>query len=403
MKIKKIRIGSLRLHSQLTARGNFQLIFSCIWLIYSIGFAFCSACESCYTYNLGSYFKYIRVGVCFLLFLLALTMAKATKKRLILSVVIIALSCLIVLSNSSWGFLLMIELILLGQFIDFHKFIKFDIKIKLVLMLCIFLLCFVGLVPNRQGVYGEYGSYKMALGFSHPNVFGIYVYTVLVEWVYLRIKKMHLIEYLAICACVVALDIICRSRTAEFTFIAILAMYGIFRLKPGIIYSKIVHALMVISVPIAAIFSWVITWLYGQGNAFAVQLNSFLSGRLSQWYPFFEVYDNTLFGQQIASSSRGNRQVGILDSTYIGIGLRYGIIFLIAFCLIYMYVIHVLLREKKAELALFCLFMVWVGFGESYTYNSFYNVTLIALVRYSDYKNLLPNFRKRRRHHIRIA
>ena len=362
----------------------FSDVYLLIWTLFSFGFVYCHATEAVYMYETSRFWTPVMALSAALLAGSFFLKKGISVKRLLASVLMCGLLALITLKIWNKQFIVQTLFLLMGQFVDFDKFIKYDLKLKAVLFGSVVGLCLIGVLDNYIGNFYD-GTVKMALGFTHPNTFACFGFAILAEWLYVRSRKITIVEILLILAGFAAIVYFAAARTTSYTFIAVLALYMLYKFFPKIFNLRIVHAAFVLITPMVTVLSFAATYLYGHGNRFARKLNELLSERLSYSWHFLSQYGLSLFGRKMEfTSTRTSKDTGasamILDNAYVRCGLMYGILFLILFCAAYMFFFHWCMKKKHIDLALFALYYILIGLGEAYTVNMFYNLSMICIL-----------------------
>lgn len=357
--------------------------FYLLWIFFSFFYFMCNATEFRYMYDLREVMNmvsYITIlGLCFLFFLKNKFSSKVIVKYFLFFVLVIFIEIII----TDKKFLVYVLFIMLAQFIDFKKFISFDIKLKLGILLMIIGMCSIGIIDNYSALIN--GSYKQALGFSHPNTFCCFAFTIIVEWMYTRFERMSIKEYIIIFIFFNIIRYTGASRTVSIAFIIVYSLTIISKIIPKIFDLKIIKCAFMFVMPIIVFISFKITYMYLEGNAFALSIDEALTHRIRFQAYFLSKYKIKLLGQNIELigtriSQINGKDRAILDNAYIKCVLQYGIIFMLIICIVYMVFFYKTLKNKKIGLAIFGLFFVILGFGESYTIDVVYNLTMLYLL-----------------------
>lgn len=356
--------------------------------------------EFAYMYDFDSIFRMIKLAISATLFLMLVALNRYTIKKIILYAVVLMIVFLVEIHISNTDFLVYLLLIMCFPRGSFEKFISFDVFLKTTSVFIIMLLCSMGIINNY--IHVTHFAEKQSLGFSHPNILSMFICTILVEWLYLRFNKMKLWDWVVILGIMLVNYNIAASRTSTFVFLLIYVLFLVANYFPRMYNSKLVKYLFVVSMPLMAMFSFVGAWLYVQGNQTFIMLNELFTGRWEGALMVFHKYGVTLLGQKLELfSSRMAALNGVsyfsVDNAYFYCVLQYGILYFILLCVTYIAVIHYAMNNHIWHLALFCLFFVIVGFGESYLLNPLYNVALLCLFRVKDMSFGGESKRKNRR------
>ncbi len=369
-----------------------EIMFFFLWTFYSVYYFLFSASELSYEYySLVNYINricnYTLLVLLFVFWLLSFYRGVKWSIGLLLRYIgFLFVVFLIELNIRDTTLMILVLFVMAAQFIDFDKLLRYDIKLKLVLLLVIFGMCALGIVENRVGDY--YSGYKQAFGFSHANALACYVLTILVEWLCIRYKKMRWYDWSGIILAFIVLSLVTNSRSSIYTFVVIFILFILANLISKLFFSKMVKLAFVVITPAIGIFSFWAVKLYAEGNSIISALNTWLSGRIRLAYYAVTVKGIKLFGQEIRFSNRivkvNNTTVFLVDNAYIHMALRWGLVILVLIVVAYSFLFIKLLKMKRVDLALMALFFVILGFGETYMNNVLYNISLLCLLSVSD-------------------
>lgn len=261
--------------------------------------------------------------------------------------------------------------------IDFEKIIRIDIFLKISILVFIIVLYKLNIIGTT--IIMDSGRIRNSLGFLHPNTLGIIVLDILAEYVYLRFKRISVIEYVGIIFIVYVLNIIASPRSSIVAMMSILILVLLLRFRwvPRKIF---------ITIPVVFFsISYFLVVNYAPTRQLFEKLNILLSGRLFYINKLLTTYKFKLFGQSIPEiTSSFSDRYGIkqlyLDNGYLDIVLTFGIIVAI---LALIYLTFLLIRSVEVNniplIIMIIAFCAW-GLME----NKFYLVSLnISLLAYS--------------------
>ena len=353
---------------------NYQQIIMLIWTFYS------SACALFWVSNLKRSYSveplmklcdYMTAGL--LAGALLLKQRYKIKKMMLYgSFMLITVIVESVAINRDFAVLSMFMLCFVS--IDYHKFILYDIKLKIFWLVMILLMWKVGIVRNFADYFN--GIFKQSLGFQHPNTFAMFSLVILLEWLYLRYEKAKLPELLLIPAFWYVIMKISPSRTTGYTFLFIYALFLVAKYLPKVYSWKPVIWLMVAVGPIIGIFSVKITQMYIQHDKLAYKINEIMTNRIDFQAQYWQAYPVKLFGGKIDTE---NSVDVILDSGYIRCILTYGIILSVVLCLLFSVLIYYALINHQIGIALMAVFFLMMGFAETAMLRLIMNITFLAV------------------------
>ena len=256
--------------------------------------------------------------------------------------------------------------------INFKEFLKFDILMKSVWVIMIIGLFFAGVLPNVDGYF--YGSYKQSWGFQHPNTFAMNTYMILMEYLCLKFKKLKLTDAMVFAVGFLIINAITRSRTAGYSFLAILLVVLVIKIYPKIMEFSLIRLAILAFVPFLNVLSLVLTVMYGYRSSFILKLNKLLSGRIFLQFMYWNRFDVKLFGQNFDS---GFADRYFLDNGYMRALLEFGLVFLLVLCAAYIITFYRCMRYKRYELVCLLLFCTLLGFTESTFLKVSVNVSIL--------------------------
>jgi hypothetical protein len=278
----------------------------------------------------------------FAYFLLVLSIGKraVSRKKLINFTVTLLISALISIVTRDIYYGVILVLILASNNIDDKRVMEYSYKVLCVLTLITIALSLVGIIPlvvtNR--ILGNTGT-RYGMGFYHSNVlpaiiFYLYSYRVMIEQ-----EKIRIGEVAAWTALSILIYKLCLSRNALFCcvlltlFVLCSKSKRVKEKKPSKILYRSSFAIIII-LPILLL----ITMIF-QGNNILLlyNINKSLSGRLAIAYHQYEITGLKLINFMSKDSYQAVAR--IIDSGYLYVALRYGLLFLIFYVVIqYKYV-----------------------------------------------------------------
>ena len=247
------------------------------------------------------------------------------------------------------------------------------------------LFCKLGVFPDAGIFRGE--QYRTALGFIHPNSFGVRIFIFSACWYYCRREKLCLYDYFINIAIAVFVWLVPNSRTSSICIILmtlLLALYSNPRFFQSVLRTGLNYVLICCAVTIN-IGTVLLSLFYSGSNDFMRFCDKVLSGRLSIASQLYKEFGVTILGQQIYVNKSERIYAGLgteainFDNSYMRILLHWGIIIYI---IVSVFIIWGLIYEKRRKNpALFLLlFMVLIySFSEKILYQGTYNVFILAL------------------------
>ncbi len=273
--------------------------------------------------------------------------------------------------------------------VNFDKFVKFDLMIRITMVLLIMLLCYLGILPNFTRLINS--SFKQSLGFSHPNILGLNIITILLEYMYLN-KRVNIVFIIINISALLFLNYACNSRTSIYAYVFILFLYVFIKNKEKVFNFKLIKLIICFLPAIMLLTSFALVKGYQQGNEIIHKIDELVTTRISSASNFYNEYGINLKGSKVTIVSTrqsiitGEKQ-RILDMGYLRMAINYGLItcFMIIILLItFQFVIY---KNNNMKLLLISTFFLIIGLMETNIYNIAFNFSLIQFVNLISDKN----------------
>ena len=276
--------------------------------------------------------------------------------------------------------------------VDIDKLINFNWKFQLLLILVVIICYFLG-VTNNFYLYRADGVIRSSMGFSHPNAFGMYLFSNFCQFLYCNIKKYHTSIFIIIGILLAYLSsTFSDSRGSVYSFIILIIFTIIFKVKTKKTHLNGFTTKILIIVPIILSFlSLVIAFNYNSKNEFLYNINSKLTGRISSASYIVNNYDVKVFGQKLplvstAESMRSGKSALVLDNAYIKLLYQYGILVFLAFIIFYCILIKKSIKADNWILLVILLVFAIRGLTGNILFNLYGNIFLLyfSKIMYGD-------------------
>ena len=339
-----------------------------------------------YICDFREYFLYISF-VGFLLVFITQSKQYARKQFLCIFLCGIFLMISYIFSKEK-SLLLLFFVVIASKGIDFKNLVRYDFRIKIIFLIIVELFYFGGLTNNYY-MYRINGTLRSSMGFSHPNVFGVYIFSLCCEFVYLNYGKIKIYQAVLILCLSFVVTYFSDSRGSQYGIIILLVL--LLAIKPKkieqIFKNKVIKSIIFSLFFIFTILSYVVANNYSNSNKYMVEINTALTGRVNLAAKFLDKYDVNLFGNKLEivttkESAETGKSTMVLDNAYLKILLNYGIIIDIIFG------IMVTLSMKKAinnKDYVFCMiFILYLirGISGNILFSLYGNVFLIYISNY---------------------
>ena len=330
--------------------------------------------------------------------LLVINFVVQSSKYKVKSIVIIILCIAISLiswkvSNSSEIAVLIIFIVSLKN-IKFNDLVKFDIKAKIALVIVVLIFYGLGLTDVYYK-YREDGRVRSSMGFSHPNIFGTYIFSICCEYIYLNYKKIKLYKVIGLVIVSFLVSYFSDSRTAQLSILIAVLFWCVFN-KYNIFKYKVVNFILSILFLLLTIVSYILGVLYADNNKLVLKLDELLTGRIRCIDQFISDYDVNLFGNELElvgtrEAEENGISAKILDNAYMKILLQYGLIsYVLFFILLFLGIKNAIKEKNYALCTMFLVYMIY-GIFENALFLIRYNVFLLYLSNLIFFKNETKN------------
>lgn len=269
------------------------------------------------------------------------------------------------------------------KYTDLDDIVSIAYQILRVMLPAIVFLCLIGLLPDAFNY--RFDVLRHAMGFNHPNYFGMKIFQFSSCYVYLHWNSLKrrdalwgvLIIAFLYCVPHSVTSILCTAGLILLTIIGrLLETYKMALLE--------IFKTILIIFAFVCIIATVFVTLYGMASPVCKALDAWMSYRLSYANRIYAVYGISLWGQEISSSY-------LLDSGYMDLLLRSGIfIFLMFFA---GYIGNIAYHRKHTTLyILLCTFALY-GIMEYGVYLIARNIFLLSFadILYAERKEKVNN------------
>lgn len=244
----------------------------------------------------------------------------------------------------------------------------------------------LGIIPNRfyESTNSLFGIQltRRYLGFNHVNYLGGYVLIIylclLIRYYY--ILRQHLLLSSIIPAILFLINI--GSRTAG---VLVLVAAALMFFERKVVNRQTCFMLLFVIAVVAIILAYFTPMLFNAENSFWRSIDDLLSGRLSFGNYFLNNYPITMFGQEISAVStieaaESGVSALVLDSSYLNLLLRYGLVLNFLYVIIYLYGLYRSYKAQNYAAALAITVMLVCGTMESWLVSASFNVAVFALL-----------------------
>ena len=321
---------------------------------------------------LGGYLKLIQNGALALLVLGFILKLKDFRGEEIVSLASFGVLFLVVaVCSNDYSLVKLVLLLAVVKGTDFKWLVRFDIRLRCLLIVTVAVLSLFGIAPDEVSFYQ--GIERHSLGFTNPNTFGLACVILCMELLYLNEMTMRLKTGFVVLGIAGVVNWVAGSRTAV-AIILLALIICIIRTYHAQVFQRRVFCRFVQLLPaIFLLVTFAGTYFYSVGSPLAHALDTFLSGRLANVQYHASITNLTLFGSDLSNNDR------TLDSFYAysiyGLGIISSAIIIICFSKI----AKVLQQKDPALLyVLFCLLVY--GLSERLWFAVDYNALMLMFM-----------------------
>ena len=206
---------------------------------------------------------------------------------------------------------------------------KIHLLILVIFLVSVVVFSHIGVVGNIL-VFRAGGVSRGSLGFIHPNSLGLMAYAITLNALYVfKLKRNKFIFYGSLLIFNFLVFTITDSRTSFLiSFLIILICY--MSDLSGVLYKNVNNLSIRLGLLISALFI-IITTSYFTMNEPFIFLNKLFTNRIYNGNVFLSEYGYNLFGSSIEGTLPTLTGSVTIDSGYIGLILRLGVLFFIAY------------------------------------------------------------------------
>ena len=355
--------------------NNFLFYFSYFLLMIS---NFCG--KVIFLSNYLKYFKILAIGL--LLIKCIIQDRKYTFKSFIKILLLILTGFLSYFKSGDESILILFLSILASRHIIFDDFVEKDFKFKIILVIILMLLHFLGL--TNDVVLYRYGTdiARNSFGFSHPNIFGIFITMISIEFIYIHRNKFKYIYLIPLFAVVIFIIYYTDSRASALLLILFI-IYCLFSKTLSKFFDININKKVFTNIfLILTILSFIMAYLYRINNQLGIILNELFTTRIQFIDYYLNNYNITLFGTKLLLiSSENAKLLGvsplILDNLFAYLLLRYGLVSFLIIMIFYNKSIKIAYKHNNKFLVAILVLLAIYGLMEKYPIHIVYNCFII--------------------------
>ena len=276
--------------------------------------------------------------------------------------------------------LILILFLICSKNIKFNTIVKVDLIIK-ILFFAIIIVCYKLGFTNVYYMYRENGLIRSSMGFSHPNMFGLYVFSICCDLFYVIQNKKRLLMYFIFCIAIVIVLHFSDSRATCVVIILLMIGSAICN-RNNLMENKIVKKTLQYFFVVCALFSILMAIFYSENSTFFRRMDELFNTRISSANTFLKEYDINLLGNQLELIGTKQAKIlkvesKILDNAYVKLLLQYGIIIFCTYFVMFKKIINRAYKEKNYKIIIILTVMMLYGISENALFKKSPNIFLL--------------------------
>ena len=214
----------------------------------------------------------------------------------------------------------------------------------------------VGVIENVASTRA--GVTRYAMGFTHPNFFGLFLLIICFSFSVLRIGKNPLPDILLIAVADILNLAVADSRSCVLLSLVQVVLLLVFYIARSEASRRHMRRVFAVGVLLVVALSFYFMVAYDPANPVHFALNDALSGRLRLAHGYFEMQPLTLLGSTFEQFSpiyweNGRPYTFVVDNAWCHLLLRYGVVPAALFSCGYFATLFGLLNDKRWDPLLF--------------------------------------------------
>lgn len=346
------------------------------YIFFLIGYFGLLVTDVCKEINfINIYENYINI-ICYILIilyiLLNLKLYKNVKKVYFFGYII---ACLIAVISwyytNNFTVLRLLLLIAAIYIMNFNKFVKIDLLMKIFLTLLLVILPVLGIMEYNYLLRSDH-SIRYAFGFNHPNSLSIYLIMIVFESFYIisvkNSKKIYIIMMTLIVPILIIFIFFCANSRMSALSLTVFYLMNIFkdiipkRLKEKFIASKKVKILLINLFGIFSLLTVITIIISYKNTDILIKFDKIFSNRYSNYIKFIQIFKISLLGTEVPIKLGYGEY---LDNMYLKLLINQGILQYILYYIIF-YFSHKKAYYNKSYMYLLIDFVILIeGFTET--------------------------------------
>lgn len=312
-----------------------------------------------------------------------------TFKMLIVVVIMFVCGIMILLSARYFWPILWLFVVVASKDIPFRKILQVYLLMNITVMGLAFVASLLGVIENLAYTSSEIERLRYSFGCGYTTDFAAHVFYMILTAFYLYHEQLKWYHYAGTCVIDGFIFYFCHAKLDTTCIILIVIFFGGYKIKQTLSkkeqvyitdiatgrniskvnffkktrayyrYKKRWKNFAVVSLPLLGLLMYFLSASYRADNETMAAINEFITGRLSLAYSGLRKYGISLFGQNVpmegfGGSLKHTKPYFFIDSSYLFILLRYGLLFLCMVFIIY----GIICYKNKHDTALMLVIVI---------------------------------------------
>lgn len=288
-----------------------------------------------------------------------------TFKQFICISVMLALSIIVLLKSGYFWPFLWVYMMVSAKDIPFRKILCIYLLMNVTIMGLAFIASLMGIIENLAYTKQDWNSFRYSFGCVYTTDFAAHIFFIILVAFYLYQSSVRWYHYVLTCSAAGFIYYYCYAKLDTICILLMVLFFGGYHvlqlqsskervIVPGIekdifVFKRtraylrwkgIWMKISLVSMPVLAVLMYYLSNSYSEENDFLETINETITGRLALGKKGLNDYGISLFGQDVpmvgfGGSTTIEEEYFFIDSSYLNILLRYGILFLMMVFIIY--------------------------------------------------------------------
>ncbi len=321
-----------------------------------------------------------------------------------------ALSIIVLLkSGYIWTFLWVLMMASAKE-VPFRKILRIYLLMNITIIGLAFIASLLGVIENLAYTRQDWVNLRYSFGCIYTTDFAAHIFFMLLVAFYLYQDRLKWYHYTGTCAAAGFIYYFCFAKLDTICILLIVLFFGIYhvlqwqsskesvivpgmdknsqkvfvfkRTKTYLKWKRFWKGCALASMPVLSLLIYLLSDFYQQDNEFLESINEAITGRLALGKKGLDDYGIPLLGQDVpmvgfGGSTTLEEEYFFIDSSYLNILLRYGILFLIMVLIIYGTICY---KHKKDTVLMLAVVLLAIScFIDHHMMEAAYNPLTYAL------------------------